>query len=107
MFVIIFVLTSHLRYCEIVANLRFKLYWIRGNQDKTCFKTLTVLQIMSLQVGEGEVMTGTSLPLSILMPRYFTCPNTNNNIFSLDFQLREGSNTITSTMNPLPSHLSP
>ena len=33
MFVIIFVLTSHLRYCEIVANLRFKLYWIRGNQD--------------------------------------------------------------------------
>ena len=74
---------------------------------KTCFKTLTVLQIMSLQVGEGEVMTGTRLPLSILMPRYFTCPNTSNNIFSLDFQLREGSNTITSTMNPLPSHLSP
>ena len=55
---------------------------------------------MSLQAGEGEVMTGTGLPLSILMPRYFTCPNTNNKIFSLDFQLREGSNTILSEPQP-------
>ena len=60
---------------------------------------------MSLQAGEGEVMTGTGLPLSILMPRYFTCPNTNNKIFSLDFQLREGSNAILSEPQPWITYL--
>ena len=47
----------------------------------------TLLQIMSLQVAEGDVIRGQSVPFQFLLPRYFCCPNTSNSVFSLSFQM--------------------
>ena len=45
-------------------------------------------KIISLQVGEGDVMRNVDIPLRLVMPRYFTCPNTKNAIYDIDFQIR-------------------
>ena len=42
---------------------------------------------MSLQVCEGDVIRGQAIPMILVWPRYFTCPNTNNDLFGLNFQV--------------------
>ena len=52
------------------------------------FKMNVSPKIISLQVGEGDVMRNVDIPLRLVMPRYFTCPNTKNAIYDIDFQIR-------------------
>ncbi len=44
-------------------------------------------QVMSLQVAEGDKIRGQSVPFHFLLPRYFSCPNTTNSVFSVSFQM--------------------
>ena len=42
---------------------------------------------MSLQVADGDVMRGVTVPFHFLLPRYFSCPNTENSICGVSFQM--------------------
>ena len=57
------------------------------NRNNKCYLNFLSLQIMSIQVCEGDVLHGVDIPLQLLLPRYFTCPNIDNEIFTLDFQV--------------------
>ena len=42
---------------------------------------------MSLQIAEGDVMRGASIPIHLVFPRFFVCPITSNSLFSLGFKI--------------------
>ena len=42
---------------------------------------------MSLQVADGDLARGQTVPLHFLLPRYFSCPNTSNSLCSVSFQM--------------------
>ena len=42
---------------------------------------------MSLQIAEGDVMRGVSIPIHLVFPRFFVCPTTDNSLFSLGFKI--------------------
>ena len=108
LFVMIFVLTSHLRYCEIFANLRFKLYWIRGNQD--LFQDIDYTSDHEPAGGRGRGDDGDQVAAQHPHAALLHLPHHQQQHIQpgLSIEERFQYNIIwTSTMNPHPLHLSP
>ena len=42
---------------------------------------------MSLQIAEGDVIRGASIPIHLVFPRFFVSPTTSNSIFSLGYKI--------------------
>jgi len=44
-------------------------------------------EILSMQIAEGDVMRGASIPVHLVFPRFFVSPTTSNSMFSLGFRI--------------------
>lgn len=80
-------LTGHLlveRSQVAISSLEVSLQRVETCQDLSQPRTS---EILSLQLGEGDVTRGLAIPLHLIFPRFFVCTSTSSSLFSLAFHL--------------------
>ncbi|XP_076068185.1 vacuolar protein sorting-associated protein 26C isoform X2 [Oratosquilla oratoria] len=82
-------LTGELTVCECekgISSIELQLVRVETSGSAEGFSR-EVSEIQNIQIGDGDVCRGVSIPVFMVLPRLFTCPTTFTANFKIEFEL--------------------